>query len=169
VVIAIVGILVSVAVPSIARFVSNHRASTAANDLVHAIALARSEALKRNRRVYLAPRGARWRDGWAVFVDRNDNRTYDAGPDETIALHDALPNSVDITKPTGSGEPLVDNTSPRRIYILFDGSGYPRQRSGALHFGSLLVVDRTGDATTVRTLCIGSYGRVRVVIDRATC
>ena len=173
IVLAIIGVLVSVVVPSFSRMLSNHRAASASNDLAHAITLARSEALKRGRRVYLAPRGARWRDGWAVFVDRNDDRAYDGpaspAPDEAIALHDPLPVSIDITKPSGTGEPFLDNGSPRRAYVLFDGSGYPRQRNGAFHFGSFSIVDRTGSETTMRTLCIASYGRVRIVVDRATC
>lgn len=173
IVLSIIAILVTINVPSFVRFASNHRAAVAANDLMQAIASARSEAITRNRRVYLAPRGERWRDGWALFIDRNGNRTYDgpssSAPDETIGVHDALPPTVDIVKPTGSGEPFTDVGSPRRAYILFDGNGYPRQRSGALSFGSFLVVDRIGDQITTRTICIASYGRVRVVVDRATC
>ncbi len=173
-VVGIVAVLLVGAVPGFARLLSSHRASAAVNDLVHGIALARGEALKRNRRVYLAPVGAHWRDGWAVFVDRNDNRLFDApaGPagDELITRHDALPGSITIANPSSpTREPFTDVGAPPRTYLMFDGSGYPRQRNGALHFGSLVVTDRTGGAVTVKTLCLASYGRVRVVADRASC
>ena len=167
--IAILSIVLASVAPGFGRIVSRHRASAAASDLAHDIALARSEALRRNRRVYLAPLTDRWRDGWAVFADRNDNRTYDV-TDELVARHDALPASIAITNPNNANrEPFTDVGSPQRTYILFDGSGYPRQRNGALNIGSLVVTDRTGGATTVRTLCLASFGRVRIVVDHAGC
>ena len=171
---AIIAVLLAGAVPSFVRFVSNHRASTATNDLVHGIALARSEALKRSRRVYVAPLGGHWRDGWAVFVDRNDNRAFDppdreAG-DDVIAVHDALPASIAITNSSGSRlEPFTDSGAPPRPYLMFDGGGYPRQRNGALNFGGIVVTDRTGSGSTIRTVCLGSSGRIRIVQDHAGC
>jgi type IV fimbrial biogenesis protein FimT len=174
IVIAMLGILLASAVPSFARLLSAHRASTTTNDLVHAIALARSEAMKRGHRVYLAPTSGRWRDGWAVFIDRNDNRLFDpsssATPDELIAQHDALPASIAITNPTSpSREPFTDVGSPQRTYVMFDGTGYARQRNGGLLLGSLTVTDTSGSIVTLRTICLASYGRVRIVVDRATC
>jgi len=174
IVIAIVAILVAGSIPGFGRILSSHRASSAVNDLIHAIALARGEALKRGHRVYLAPLGVRWRDGWAVFVDRNDDRVFDPPSgvtgDELIARHDALPASITISNPANpTREPFTDVGAPQRTYILFDGHGYPRQRSGAFQVGSLVVTDRSGGATTVRTICLAAYGRVRVVVDRPAC
>jgi len=172
--IAVLSLLLSAAVPNFRLFVSRHRAMSAAEDFVHAIAVTRGEALKRGRRVYLAPRDGRWRNGWAVFVDRNDNRVYDGPdqrePDEAIALHDALPDSVEVANSAGSAfEPFSDALSPRRSYLMFDGGGYSRQRNGALHFGGIVFSDRSATPATVRTVCLGSYGRVRVVPDRPSC
>lgn len=174
VVVAIVAVLLASAAPSFGRFASNHRASIAVNDLLHGIALARSEAMKRGRRVYIAPTAGRWRDGWAVFVDRNDNRAFDlwiAGSgDELIARHDALPATIAITNSSGSRrEPFTDSGSPQRAYLMFDGGGYPRQRNGALNFGGIVVTDRTAVGSSIRTLCVASSGRVRIVVDRAGC
>ncbi len=167
VVLAIVALLVGLGAPGFVDLLSGHRAAVATNDLVHALALARGEALKRARRVYLAPTGARWRDGWIVFVDRNDNRAYDAaGPDEPIAQHEALPASTQVTNASGAiREPFTDTLPPPRTYVLFDGHGYPRHRNGALSPGSFLVTDRGA----VRTVCLAASGRVRVVVDRAGC
>ena len=170
VVIAVLGILLAGAVPSAARLVSTHRAVAATDDFVHALSLARGEAMKRGRRVYLAPTGATWHDGWAVFVDRNDNRLFDATVDEVIVRHAALPASITIANPSNPArQPFTDVGSPQRTYVLFDGAGYPRQRNGGLNVGSLVVRDQTGSATTVRTVCLAAYGRVRVVADRAGC
>ena len=174
IVLAILAVLLASAVPSFVRFLSNHRASTATNDLVHGIALARAEALKRSRRVYVAPLGVHWRDGWAVFVDRNGNRAYDppsgGSGDELIALHDALPASIAMTNSSGSRlEPFTDAGAPPRPYVLFDGSGYPRKRNGALSPGGIVVTDFTSSGSAIRTLCLASSGRIRIVKDYAGC
>ena len=107
VVLAVLGILLAGAAPGAARFISAHRAVAATDDFVHALALARGEALKRGRRVYLAPAGATWHHGWAVFVDRNDNRLFDPTVDEVIVRHAALPASVTITNPSNRRAPAV--------------------------------------------------------------
>ena len=170
VVIVILGILLATAAPSAERLISSHRTVAATNDFVHGLSVARGEAMKRGRRVYLAPVGVAWRDGWAVFVDRNDNRVFDASSDEVILRHGALPASITITNPSSPArQPFTDVGSPQRTYVMFDGSGYPRQRNGAFNIGSLVVSDRTGSATTLRTICLAAYGRVRVVADRSSC
>lgn len=169
IVLAIVAILLATVIPRFGRLLSAHRASTAINDLMHGFALARSEAMHRGRRVYIAPLDGHWRGGWAVFVDRNDDRVFDAG-DEVITVHAALPASISITATSGSArEPFTDLGRPQRPYVLFDGTGYPRQRSGAFNAGGIVVTDRTGNATTVRSICLASYGRMRTVDDRASC
>ena len=171
IVLAVIAILATGAVPAFGRFLSAHRASTTVNDLVQAMAVARSEAIKRGRRVYLAPTGAHWRDGWAIFIDGNDNRLFDGtDADELIALRPALSDSITITNPSSATrEPFTDVGAPPRTYVMFDGHGYPRRRNGALNIGSLVVTVRSGGATSVRTLCLSAYGRVRIVVDRAGC
>ena len=65
----IFGILAAIAVPSFTSLIANHRASVAASDLYFSLALARSEATKRNARVTLAPTTAGasgWNDGWQI-------------------------------------------------------------------------------------------------------
>lgn len=174
IVVAILGILLASAAPSFVRVLSNHRASSVVNDLLHSMALARTEAMKRGRRVYLAPIGGRWRNGWAVFVDRNDNRAFDAptpgSGDELIARHDQLPASIVITNSSGTvREPFTDSGSPPRPYMMFDGRGFPRQRNGALNIGGIAVTDVTSSGSTIRTLCVASSGRARIVSDHAGC
>ena len=170
IVVAIVGVLITTGLPSFVRMLSYSRASSVTNDLVHAIALARSEALKRTGRVYLAPLGLHWRNGWAVFVDRNDNRLFDPHVDDVIFQHDVLAPSIAISNaPNPTREPFTDVGTPQRTYIMFDGTGYARQRNGAFNAGSFAITDRSGSVTTVRTICLSAYGRVRVVIDHAGC
>lgn len=170
VVVTIIGMLLATAIPGFARALSVHRATASVDALFHALSLARITALARGRRIYVAPFNGRWHDGWGVFVDRNDNRVFDPLVDELIARHDALPDSVEISNPSTAGrEPFTDVGSPQRTYVMFDAGGYPRQRNGAFNIGSIVVTARSGDATTVRTLCLAAYGRMRVVRDRPRC
>ena len=164
VVVTIVGILVATVAPGFGGVLAEHRVVAAATDVLHALTLARAEAMRRSQRVYVAPIGGRWRDGWLLFVDRNDNRVFDAGIDELIARHDALAPTTTVTNPTSPArEPFTDVGSPARTYVLFDATGYPRQRNGGFSAGSMTFTDRNGAARAVRTLCVAAYGRVRIV------
>lgn len=93
--IAIAGILLAIAVPSFSELVSNNRLSARSNEMVSAIAFARSEAMKRGRPVTLcrsansgsgvetgwscATGSGGWETGWVVFEDTNNNGVADAG------------------------------------------------------------------------------------------
>ncbi len=173
-VVAIVSLLLSITAPAFAQWLAIHRAVTSANDLLHAMAVTRIEAMNRSGRVYLAPLDDHWKNGWAIFIDRNDNRAYDGPggprPDDLIRRHGPLPPTIEVRNTSGSArEPFSDGLSPRRAYLMYDGAGYSRQRNGAFHFGGIALVDHTGGRTAIRTICLASYGRARVIADRATC
>ena len=78
--ISVLGILTALAVPSFRDYTSNARVTSSINGVVSALALARSEALRRSAvtrvcaSVDLATCSAstNWVSGWLVFVD-NDN------------------------------------------------------------------------------------------------
>lgn len=77
VVIALVAILATTAVPSMIDFVRRNRLVTQTNEVVRAINLARSEAVKRSEQVSLCPSsdqatcngGTDWTTGWIAFID----------------------------------------------------------------------------------------------------
>ena len=93
--IAVAGVLLAIAIPSFSELVSNNRLSTRANEMVSAIAFARSESMKRGRPVTLcrstnsgsgaetgwscATGSGGWETGWVVFEDTNSNGVADAG------------------------------------------------------------------------------------------
>ncbi len=170
IVVVIIGMLLATALPSFATILSMHRAASAVNDLSHAISVARNEAMKRGRRVYVAPiDGAHWHGGWAVFVDRNDNRRFDASTDEVILRHEPLPDSITTSNPANPmRESFTDVGSPQRTYVMFEGTGYARQRNGGFEAGSISIIDHTSRSLAVRTLCLAAMGRVRIT-DRAEC
>lgn len=61
IVITIVGVLASIAVPAYRDFVASSRVRNASFDLIALLTLARSEAIKRNANVAVGPSGGVWR------------------------------------------------------------------------------------------------------------
>jgi type IV fimbrial biogenesis protein FimT len=78
VVIAIVGVLAVIAQPSFTRMLAKQRTRSAASGLQLSLVKARSEAVKRNASITMAPTGADWNTGWqvkdaaAVVLDNTD-------------------------------------------------------------------------------------------------
>lgn len=79
VVIAIVGILATVAVPSFTRMIAEQRVRSAASDIMGDLVTARVEAIKQQRRVVMQRTGATWKEGWRIFVDGNADGVLSAG------------------------------------------------------------------------------------------
>ncbi|MBT8130923.1 MAG: GspH/FimT family pseudopilin [Gammaproteobacteria bacterium] len=74
---AVAGITLSVGVPGFSDFIANQTQTNATNDLVTAMTLARSEAIKQNRYVSVCKSnngsdcatGDNWNGGWIVFAN----------------------------------------------------------------------------------------------------
>lgn len=148
--IAIAAILMVVAVPSFVEFQRNALLADAVGNYVTAANMAKSGAMKRGLNTYLVPinSGTGWTSGWNVFADTNWNQTYDAGVDELLMTHEAL--GADIATGTLSGT-FADG------YLMFNGSGYPRLKSGAFGSGTL-VFQNSGRSTSI---IVNSAGRIR--------
>lgn len=100
--ITLLGILMAFAVPSFRTYTVNSRISAAANDLVTALNLGRSEALRRSGPVVICSSSNQadcsgsddWTAGWIVFADTNGNGAVDA--DELLQVYPALTGSLDV-------------------------------------------------------------------------
>lgn len=107
IVLALVAILATIGVPSFTSFVINNRLTAQANELVSALNLARSEAIKRNRRVTVcrsnngAGCGGTWNDGWIVFVDDGAAGLVD-GTDELLRAWSGPGNTSSLTSTVNS-------------------------------------------------------------------
>jgi type IV fimbrial biogenesis protein FimT len=170
-VVTLIGIMVAIAVPSFAWFISGYRATGAVNDLLEAITLTRSEALKRGRRVTLMPNDANhnpsvtgsWANGWTVFVDLNNDQVMTltgTTPDVLINQHDVLPSSITVS---GSTDNLTAPFAGSN-YFVFDGSGYAHNpQTNQTIVGGIVFLNRTGSATNYKTLCLAAFGRPRII------
>src|SRR5262245_15057943 len=82
---AVVAVLTAIAVPGIRQFMSNSRTTATTNDLVSALNLARSEALRRTANAVVCASddqetcsgGTDWATGWIAFTDPNANGEVD--------------------------------------------------------------------------------------------
>lgn len=119
-VIAVLGILLAAAVPSLYGYMLAHRVSDGAGAFLRSLMLARSEALKRNRPVQVCATSngsscdsaVSWESGWIVYVDANANGAFDVG-DEAVRVFPALVSSLTLRGSAGLGQTVGFDTAGR--------------------------------------------------------
>ena len=132
VVLALVGVLVALAAPSVSGMRALHQLQAQAEGLLDSLVLARSEALRRQQRVTLCPRtrdnacdpSAAWQNGWLVFVDANDNAQREAD-EPLIEVHGEVPLSV-----------RLGVTSTVKGYFSYGSEGRSQSTGGAFMAGT---------------------------------
>jgi type IV fimbrial biogenesis protein FimT len=107
--VAVIAMVFAVGVPAFSDFVANNRMTSATNDIVSALHLARIEAIRRDGAVELCAvddwqsvppdcdNNGDLRDGWMVI-----HRPPATAPDPTpviLSIHEPLPSGVEITGP----------------------------------------------------------------------
>lgn len=132
VVVAVLVILATVGIPNFGPTVANSRATSAANDLLGSLQLARSEAARLNEPVLIVPTGGTWTDGWRIERDG-----------EPIRERHALPR-VTITGPDRMEFGSAGNATPEPadrfdFQITADGGGNPRRCLSVTASGSAAV------------------------------
>lgn len=87
VVVAVMAILLAVAVPSFRDLVLSQKVKTLSSDIATAMVIARSEAIKRNTNVVIAPTVANtWTSGWSVATGATVLSTKDAVTGLSVSL-----------------------------------------------------------------------------------
>jgi len=101
IVVGIVGMLAVVGMPEMRDMVVSNRMKTLSLDLYTSLALARSEAIKRNAgNISMVAATGGWQNGWTVCVDTSANGVCDAG-EVVVTTADAVDRSITLTGPTG--------------------------------------------------------------------
>jgi len=159
VVMAIIGVLLSVGVPSYRSFSNNSRISGAINALLGDLQFTRAEANKRGTFVSACASvsfstcsaSTSWDTGWIVFVDNNTNGTIGTVDDgEVILRQQAAFSSTDSAVADSS---VVKITFNREAFI----SGLPADPV-TITFKPLNAID----PTWTRCLAVGQMGRMTV-------
>ena len=87
IVVAILGAIATMAVPSLKDMLIATRVRTAASDLFQAVVLARSEAIKRAASVDVVPSGGDWNNGWSIQVGGVTLDNHEAPSSTTVAAN----------------------------------------------------------------------------------
>ncbi|MCJ0762804.1 GspH/FimT family pseudopilin [Variovorax terrae] len=121
-VIAIAAILMGLAAPSFRNMLLNQKLASSASNLLGDVMQARNEALAKNRRVTVQPAsGTNWAAGWVVYVDLNNNGSYDSGSDTLISQSGAVHSALTITGKNGGAVPAN---------LSFDSRGFLQGNAG---------------------------------------
>jgi len=106
---AVLAFLITVAIPGFQELFRGNRVVTQANQVLHALALARSEAVKRSAPITIcknngaSPPGCSnaanntWESGWIIYADANGNGAYNAGEEILVEEATAAGYSVRTT------------------------------------------------------------------------
>jgi len=163
---AIAIILLSVGVPSFTGTIENSRLTTAANKLISATNLARSEAIKRGVRVTACKSSngtactasGDWAQGWIVFTDEDNNATYNNATETLLRVAGKLGKNLTLTGDANVGD-----------YISYVGGGQSQLSTadgGGFQTGTLsLCDDRTGNFG--KDIALSSTGRLSLSTEVA--
>ena len=160
VVVAIVAVMVAWGLPSFQAVVQQTRLSAATHDFMTSIALARSEAIKRNARIVMCvavsdtvcATPGHWNQGWLLFEDVNNDGLLDPA-ERLIHYQAALHNQL-----------LIKGNSQVSRYISYRGNGRSYLLSGAFQAGTLNICHRASAPVEGRSVIINSVGRPRVQV-----
>lgn len=164
--IAILAVLTALAAPSFTPLLDKWRVRSAAEALQSTLYFARSEAIKRGGGIAMAKLAntaggcqnagttQEWGCGWIVFVDANDNGTFNSSTE--LKLRDtALDGAVNVMRYPSGNFVKVDR------YGMANGNN-------TLRF--VLSPAATGvSSPAVTTLCMSAGGRIRILSGEVSC
>lgn len=156
VVMALLGVLVSLAAPSMTGLRARHQLQGQGVAFFDSLVLARSEALRRQQRVSVCAQGidsrcdalGRWQQGWLVFVDANHNGLRES-QEVLLEARAAVPLSVQVG---------VTNTVS--TYFSYNAEGRSASANGAFMAGTWRFC-RVG-STKGWQVVVNALGRPRV-------
>ncbi len=162
IVMALLVILATVAVPSMRSFLLEQNSKAATTDFVRGFNLARAEAIRRNQRVTLAASDCiNFQSGWKVFIDdpSSNNQCHD-GTETLIMQGNPLNSALQVTWVNGDGN---------KPYIIFNPSGSVALANNAVAASRWSITSPSASSVQVRTTCINFYGRTRTVKGTTVC
>lgn len=167
----VVGLLLLVGIPSLKTFMQSNQLVAATNELISALHVARSEAIKLDTRVSICDSSdgkkcggtGDWSNGWIVFIDANGDLAGTGAvctadnTDCLLRVHDAFTDN----QLTVAG---VDANAAAISSFTFSSRGLPKAVNGASQSGtfSICSLDSGGATIGERAVILSLSGRVRV-------
>jgi len=157
---AVIGSLLGVAVPSLHHLIDQHRQTSAANMLVTALMVARSESIKRTVRAVLCPSldgetcmngngmHTEWHHGFLIFADQNADGKRDS---TELLLH------------------VFEETRPLRIYSSIHRNHVAYLPDGFATGTNLTFLICGSEPFALRSVIVSNTGRPRIETRQATC
>ena len=161
--ILVAALLMALAIPAFHSFVENNRIAASTNQLVSALAVARSEAIHRRVNVTLCSstdlancaNSASWETGWIAFTDRNGNGLVDALPlpaDTVLRVWEAIPAGHTLTATGGMTRVSFDRLGIGNAGDIFRLAN-PDCRTGQANRERTITLLTSGSASVVRANC----------------
>ena len=154
---AITAIVFALGVSTLGTTMPERELQDRADALLHALDVARSEAIRRGGRVDVCPGAAAcaggampWEGGWTILPD--DSR---GSAGAAIGRERQAPGGITIR----GNRPVAD-------YVSYTSLGHPRRFDGALQMGTF-VVCRAGH--NARKVVLANSGRARVELSTDRC
>jgi type IV fimbrial biogenesis protein FimT len=130
--VAVLAVIVTLAAPSFASLISGNRMTTRTTELIGALNVAHSEAVRRAQPVTLRSTNIdNYSLGWTVFPDADANGSAASNTDDKdglpLRVTAAFNGNATITRVTRSTPPApytyTNATDARRGYVVFDSRG----------------------------------------------
>lgn len=168
IVLVIGAILAAVAIPSYSDFVKDNRISASANALIGDLYYARTEAIKRNRRVSVCKsanptattpgcdtaNNVNWGQGWIVFVDDDTADGQRVAAEQLLRVQGPLEGELALAPRTAD--------TAIQYYISYIPRGITQQVGGNAQNGIMRLCDDRGLGRS-RAIVISQTGRVNAV------
>lgn len=175
--ITVMGVLMAIGVPSFQSSMASSRVTTTNNDFVSALALARSEAIRRGTRITVckSTNGTAcfttgdWAQGWIVFVD-----TTRTAADAAVDAADIREIIVSRSQASAAGIVIAGEAAVAN-FISFSADGTARTMAGAPQQGRVRVCSTSAaldNARRARDITLAGTGRLTTVTPAsvaATC
>jgi type IV fimbrial biogenesis protein FimT len=163
--IVVLSILLAAGVPAFKDFIKSNRVTAQTNDLVSAIQLARSEALKRGANVVVCASDNQtsctgkdtWADGWIVFSDLNLNNAPDAGTGKCLETEDCI-----MMTRTGLPEGTTLTTVPGNDTVRFLPTGLADNNVGGVKTVEFTLTANNCEKNQARKVTVTPQGHTLV-------
>lgn len=146
--VAVLAIMLAIGMPAFGGLIDNQRMDSSVATLLRSIHYTRSEAIRRNRHVVMAPIDGKWDTGWVIFIDDDNDGAHDA--EEVLLREERL----------GSATTIRTNANIM-TYVRYNRQGESELLNGGFQSGTFSFCPNRAGARG-RQLIINRVGRARV-------